>query len=197
MDIIGIGSGPTTNPDTGDDVYQLICPASTDVAEHSTEDRGTVSGPPGFTPNQNFQKCDTHHKLDILCGTTPSTFAQAIALRCAQFTTRSNVLILNGFNFIPPSAPDGTLPVVMSMSDNAQRDYLGLQVNAQYVPFPMSIPGLIDGNYVTLSNLTDLQALCGSALGLRLQHNNEAAALCTQVIACTDIDALLSIEDTR
>src|SRR5271170_4083754 len=136
--IIGIGSGPTTDPATGNDVYQMVCAETTSFAPHGPDASGvtgTVEGAPGFTPAPNYTPCAEHAAIDAYCGCTPTSLANAQTVTRANIDAKSDALIAGGFVYSG---------LTFSLSNDAQLKWLGLAIGAASLTYPYPVPNIDD-----------------------------------------------------
>lgn len=109
--------------------------------------------------------------------------------KCLEIDLRTQSLIAQGFSY------GGK---ILSLSDNAQRYYLGLAIGAQMLTYPITVNALndLDGT-VTLNSANEALACYTVAMGTVAAHLGSGTALKSQVRAATSLVDLGAITDSR
>jgi len=112
-------------------------------------------------------------------------------VKLAQIDMRTKRLIYQGAPW-PPKAP----VAIMSLSDEAQRNWIALMVVSSGLSYPYAVT-TIDDNQYNFGDVTELQQFCLYCLSVVSGRIATGRTLKLQVNACTTIQQLDAIVDNR
>jgi hypothetical protein len=141
-------------------------------------------------------------KLDVVVSThrddahhLPSVKRLAVG----EIDAKTAAMIERGVTFTPPSAPDGALPQVFSLSDSAQRNISGTDLLRAdpAVQYPITWPNINDTGTMQLQSAEDVHAFTLAAFGYIRACIDSGTALKKQVMAATTVEGVQTVQGKR